>query len=294
MDLYQLKTFVVVAREGSVTRASEVLHLSQPAVSAHIKTMEESLGLSLFERTPRGMSLTQHGERLLPKAERTLAAHQELMDEASRNKGELTGKLRLGAGTNSDNAAIGKLLTVLSERYPGVEVALKHGTSRHILADVRSGSLDAGFYNDPSEPDSDLATIEVSQFKIYVVAAPGVALSSTQPDWKSLAELPWIYPASSACCGQTAEDLFKSNSFKPKRIVSVDRQEVARTLIVGGIGVGLLHEDTVREVLRRGEVEILLEAKTIVRVYFAYLRSRRLDPVLEAAASILRAKSGDP
>lgn len=174
MDIYQLKTFVVVAREGSVTRASEVLHLSQPAVSAHIKTMEENLGLSLFERTPRGMSLTRHGERLLPKAERALAAHQELMDEAARNRGVLTGKLCLGAGTNSDNAAIGKLLTILSERYPGVEVALKHGTSRQILADIRSGSLDAGFYNDPSEPESDLVAIEASQFKIYVGWRPAL------------------------------------------------------------------------------------------------------------------------
>lgn len=58
--------------------------------------------------------------------------------------------------------------------------------------------------------------------------------------------------------------------------------------------MGLLHEDTAREALRRGEVEILFEAETIVRVYFAYLESRKLDPVLQAAASILRAKSGDP
>ena len=72
MDLYQLKTFVAVAREGSITRASELVHLSQPAVSAHIKALEETLRLALFERTPRGMSLTRHGQRLLAKAEQTL------------------------------------------------------------------------------------------------------------------------------------------------------------------------------------------------------------------------------
>jgi DNA-binding transcriptional LysR family regulator len=56
MDIYQLKTFVVVAREGSITRASEILHLSQPSVSAHIKVIEDALDLALFERTPRGDS----------------------------------------------------------------------------------------------------------------------------------------------------------------------------------------------------------------------------------------------
>ena len=83
MDIHQLKTFVAVAREGSITRASELLHLSQPAASAHIKAIEDAVGLALFDRTPRGMSLTHEGRRLLAKAEQTLAAHRDLMEEAS-------------------------------------------------------------------------------------------------------------------------------------------------------------------------------------------------------------------
>jgi DNA-binding transcriptional LysR family regulator len=290
MDIYQLRTFVVVARRGSVTRASEVLHLSQPAVSAHIKAMEEGLGLSLFERTPRGMSLTGDGQRLLAKAEQTLAVHQELMDEAGRNKGELTGRLRIGAGTNSNNEAIGRLLTVLSERRPGVEVMLRHGTSQEILAGIRSGSLDAGFYNDPGEPDPDLATLEVSRFSIHVVAAPGLVPASKRADFEALAELPWIYPTASACCGRTAEKLFSAHRFRPKRIVSVDRQDVSRTLIAGGVGVGLLHSDTLRAAQRCKEVELLVETGAVVRILFAYLASREQDPLLTAATSILQAK----
>lgn len=64
MDIYQPRTFVVVARERSITRASELLHLSQPAVSAHAEALEDALGLAVFERTPRGMSLTRDGERV--------------------------------------------------------------------------------------------------------------------------------------------------------------------------------------------------------------------------------------
>ena len=58
MEIYQLRTLLAVAREGSITRAFERLFLSQPAISAHIKAMEDELGIALFERTPRGMSLT--------------------------------------------------------------------------------------------------------------------------------------------------------------------------------------------------------------------------------------------
>ncbi|MBN1208983.1 MAG: LysR family transcriptional regulator, partial [Myxococcaceae bacterium] len=268
-------------------------HLSQPAVSAHIKAMEDTLGLSLFERTPRGMSLTRDGQRLLAKAEQTLAAYQELVAEATRSKGELTGKLRLGAGSNSSNEAIGRLLTVLSARCPGVEVVLKHGTSQEILAGIRNGSLDAGFYNEPGEAERDLATIEVAQFTIYLVAAPGVVAASRPLDWKAIAELPWIYPTESACCSRTAEELFTSHQFKPKRIISADRQDITRTLVASGIGVGLLHADTARDAQRRGEVELLFEAETRVRVLFAQLASRAQEPVLVAASSIMRAKSRD-
>ncbi len=291
MDIYQLKTFVAVAREGSITRASELLHLSQPAVSAHIKAIEDALGLALFERTSRGMSLTRDGERLLAKAEQTLAVHRELMDEATRIKGGLTGKLRLGAGSNSNNEAIGRLLTTLSERCPDVEVALEHGTSLDILTGIRNGSLDAGLYNEAGEPDAELDTIEVSRFRIYVVAPPGLVAVTDPLDWKALAEVPWIYPTASACCGRTAESLFRKYQIRPKRIISVDREDVTRTLIAGGIGAGLLHADTAMQAQVRGEVELLFESPTLVRVLFAHLASRAQDPVLTAAASIMRARS---
>ncbi|MBA3545918.1 MAG: LysR family transcriptional regulator [Nannocystis sp.] len=290
MDIYQLKTFVAVAREGSITRASELVHLSQPAVSAHIKAIEDALGLTLFDRTPRGMSLTREGERLLAKAEQTLGAHQELMDEATRIKGRLTGKLRLGAGSNSNNEAIGGLLTMLSERCPEVDVVLKHGTSLDILGGIRNGSLDAGLYNEAGEPDPELTTIEVSHFKIYLVAPPGLVAASEPLDWRALADLPWIYPTSSACCGRTAESLFKIHQIRPKRIISVDREIVTRTLIAGGVGVGLLHADTAKQAQVSGEVDIVYEPRTLVRVLFAHLASRAQDPLLTAATAIMRAR----
>jgi DNA-binding transcriptional LysR family regulator len=223
-----------VPREGSITRSSELLHLSQPAVSAHIKAIEDALEVTLFERTSRGMSLTAEGKRLLAKAEQTLGAHQELIDEATRIKGGLAGKLRVGAGSNSNNEAVGRLLTALSERCPDVEVTLKHGTSQEILVGLRNDSLDAGFYNEAGDPELDLGVVEVSRFTTYVAAPPGL-VSSTEPlDWRLLAEQPWIYPTASACCGRTAEGIFKVQQYRPKRIISV-LGEGASALIVSNV-----------------------------------------------------------
>jgi DNA-binding transcriptional LysR family regulator len=294
MDFYQLKTFVTVAREGSVTRASERLHLSQPAVSAHIKALEDVLGLALFERTPKGMSLTADGRRLVLKAEQALAAHRDLLDEATRTRGRLSGKLRLGAGSNSNHAAVGRLLTAFAERHPEVEVALRHGTSAEVVAGLRNGSLDAGFYNEPGAPDDDLRATEVSRFKVQVVAPPGTVGEARAVDWAALAEMAWVYPTASACCGRAAEAIFAARRFRPKRVVSVDRVEVTRALVASRIGVGLLHEDAAREAAQRGEVEVVFEADPVVRVLFARLATREADPLVAAAAAIMREARGAP
>src|SRR5207249_3119888 len=135
----------------------------------------------------------------------------------------------------------------LSERCPDVEVVLKHGTSLEILTGLRNGTLDAGFYNEAGEPDPVLATTEVSRFSIYVVASPGLVVAADPLDWSALAEQPWIYPAASACCGRTAETLFRTHHVRPRRIISVDREDVTRTLLAGGLGVGLLHADTAKQ-----------------------------------------------
>lgn len=286
MDLYHLRTFAAVAREGTITRAAEVVHLSQPAVSAHIKEMEEALGLTLFARTSRGMALTVEGKRLLARAEETLAAHRALLEEAARSKTDLRGKLRLGAGSNSDQAAIGRLITTLSERFPAVEVTLRHARSAEILAGLRSDVFDAGFYNEGAEPARDLETIEVSRFRVFLVGAKGTTL-----DWNALARAPWIFPPAAACCGRAAEAFFDARGIRPSRIISVDTQMMIRTLVGSGLGVGLLHEDAAEEASRAGELELLTEATAPVRVLFAHLAGRAQDPILSAAAGILRGRS---
>lgn len=291
MDLHQLKTLVAVAREGSITRASEVLHLSQPAVSAHIKALEEALGLTLFERKARGMHLTGDGRRLLAKAEQTLAAHQDLLEEAARIKGRLTGRLRLGVGANSSPEVLGRLVTQLCERCPEVEVTLRQGDSREVVDRIVRGDLDAGFYNETDEPAADLATIVVSGFGILLAAPVGLAAASKPPRWDALADLPWVCPPSDSCCGRAAEQLFRDHGIRPERIIAVDRESVTRTLIAAGVGVGLLHDYTAEQAEARGEVEVICEARPAVRVLFAHLASRAGDPLLRAAVDIMRRAS---
>src|SRR6266498_4702668 len=104
MDFNRLRSFAAVAEAGHLTRAAEKLHISQPALSAQIKALEDELDLTLFERTSTGMTLTAAGKRLLAEADKILAASQTFEAEARALKGGVSGKARVG--TLSDPAFI--------------------------------------------------------------------------------------------------------------------------------------------------------------------------------------------
>lgn len=282
MDILHLKTFACVARAGSITRAAERLFLSQPAVSAHIKGLEDYLGLALFERSARGMRLTSHGQRILAMAEHTIASHRALIDEAAMLKGRLAGRLRIGVGGQSDTALIGRLLRRFADHHPEVEVSLEYGSSGGTLAAIRSGVLDAGFYNEARTPGDDLATREVARFPIYLAAPAGMIDPGAPLDWAALGELPWIFAPASLCCGGAAEQLFQAHRFRPRRIISIDRESVMRPMLAQRLGIGLLHGDTALEAQHQGEVDLLCVAHPAVSQLFAHLASRAQEPLLRA------------
>src|SRR5258708_14145840 len=98
MELNKLRSCVAVAKLGHLTGAAETLHLSQPALSGQIKSLEESLGVSLFQRSSTGMALTSSGRQLLAHAEGIIGAVQQLGHAAQNLRGEPTGKLTVGTG----------------------------------------------------------------------------------------------------------------------------------------------------------------------------------------------------
>ena len=282
MEIYQLKTFVTIAREGSITRASELLFLSQPAVSAHIKAIEDEIGFALFERTPRGMILTKNGATLLAKAEQMIALHKELIEEAKYIKGKPVGKLRLGSNRTPSAQVLGKLLTAITQSLPDIELALEYGNSSEILHAIRNNSIDAGFYTDTGVIHDDLQTLDVDHFGVYLAAPVDWIKNIDKIDWQEIKNMPWICPASNTCCGRVAENLFEREKFRPQKIVNVDQEKVTRTLIAGGVGLGFLHADTALDAAAKGEVVLLGDIQQQVKVKFAVVAERMREPLIKA------------
>nr|WP_264346968.1 LysR family transcriptional regulator [Rheinheimera sp. MM224] len=287
MDIYQLKTFVTVAAEGSITKASELLFLSQPAVSAHIKALEDELGLQLFNRTAKGMSLSAQGLALLTKAEQLLQLQKELLLDAKRLKGELHGCVRLGSNRGSSAKLLGQLLNQLSTLYPQLDIRMHYGSSAEIQQAITQGKVDAGFYTS-IKPDQALHHIEVDSYGIYIAAPPAWVNKDTQPDWQQLAQLPWVLPEPDTCCGRAAAGLFASHAFYPEKVIKVDQEQMTRALIAGAVGIGLLHAGSALDAELKGEVQLLGQTDQQVKLWFSCQPDRMQQPQLKAVIELVQ------
>ena len=143
MELRHLRYFVAVAEELHFRRAAERLHIAQPAVSEQVRKLEAELGVLLFNRTQRSVSLTAPGAALLDEARRVLR-QAEVAQQAARNaKARHLGQLRIGYLPDAMPRYIPQSLGRLTVAAPGIEIVLESGPPLRLAEDVRQGRLDA-------------------------------------------------------------------------------------------------------------------------------------------------------
>ncbi len=286
MELYQLRSFAAVAEAGQLTRAAEKLHVSQPAVSAQIKALEDELGVVLFERTPTGMVLTAAGRTLLPEAERVIAAAHALRSRARALKGEVVGRARVGTVSDPEFVRIGDFLAHALEEYPLLEIEVHHEVTGAAFEQVRDGTLDASFYyGGQSHPDIASVPLRNYHYRIVLPAALGDRVK--QLSWEEIVAMPWIVAPPISSLRLLADELFAARGSAPAVRVEADNEAVMRSLVVAGSGAALLREDVALEAAAAGEVVPWSSERLQTTLSFLYLRSRENDPEIRALLDVL-------
>lgn len=195
MDVKQLKALVTVVETGSVTRAAELLHLVQPAVTRQIRALEHELGVPLFERTRKGMRPTAAGMSLAERARRALTELDRARAELVRTSGSVTGLVTVGLLESTADMLAEPLVTAVLRDYPGIELRVLTAYSGHLQQWLDDGDLDLSLvYNLSSTPSLHVRTLVHE--KLWVAAPPGEGLSPGRP--VSLAEAarhPLVMPA---------------------------------------------------------------------------------------------------
>jgi DNA-binding transcriptional LysR family regulator len=286
MDLTQLKAFVTVAREGNLTRAAERLHLTQPAVSLQIKSLQSSLKLQLFTRTPGGMALTDDGAKLLPYAERVMASVNEFRQGVDALHSTLSGRLAIGTILDPEFIRLGAFLKRLVESYPQLSTQLQHGMSGWVLQQIKAGTLDVGYYL--GNPGKECHFETLTSFSYNVLAPQGWRSRVVGKDWPELARLPWIWSPPESAHNRLLSKIFAQYKLTPNPVALVDQEPSMLDLVKSGVGLALVRESiALREAHAHGLV-IADAVNVSTELSLITLARRKQEPAIAAVFALLK------
>jgi len=238
MNLFQLRAFDAVAREGSFTRAAARLFISQPAVTGHIKALEEYYQIPLLRRTARRVELTEEGARLASITRAIFGLVDEAQTMLEANRQLLTGRLEVAA---DGPHLVMPMIASLRSRYPGITVNLRLGNAQETLAALLSEHADVAVLTEVA-PRNGLRLQPLSESRIcaLVPAAHPWAMQSGGIRLAQLNEVIMVLREPSSITRRTFDDACAATGVKPKVLLELDSREAVTEAVAAELGVGVV------------------------------------------------------
>jgi DNA-binding transcriptional LysR family regulator len=283
VNLRQLEYFVVIAREGSFTRASERLLIAQPSLSQQIRALEAELGGSLLERLPRGVRLTMAGQNFLPEAQAAIR-HADLGRRSVRMAlGLESGQLALATNTSAAAGILPSVLTHWQALHPSIEVTLSEYLHRRLLDEgVRAGDGDMAVGSPPDHWEGPIEPLGWEEF-VLVLPDGDPLLGNRAIDLAQLAERRWVHFAPGHGLAELVDMLCGAAGFAPRVAVRTSQVVAAPLFAAAGLGPALVPDNVVPDSAKR----LVRPARPrLVRPVVAFTR-REWSPVTRAFLEIL-------
>lgn len=290
MNLHHLKVFLAVAESGSISAGANRLFISQPAVTREIRDLEASVGLALFDRRPRGVTLTEAGQRLLHYAQRIFAleaaAERELRDFADLDEGEL----RLGASATLGSYLLPALIEDFHRRHPALSVELLVSNTNEVAAQLEDGRISLGFVEGAFDTAA-FASQLLDRDRLLPVAGPRHPLAGRarlQPE--DLAPHDHYLREPGSATRASVERAYRERGIDLRVRMSLGSSEALKRLVREGRGIAWLSPLMVRDELADGHlVRLDVDGLAIEREFHALWRpGQRLSPAPAAFLALAR------
>ena len=241
MDINNLRAFVEVAERGSFSLAAETLHLTQPAVSKRIATLESELDTRLFDRIGRQVSLTEGGQQLLPRARHMLDEAADIRRSLASLTGKVSGTLHMGTSHHIGLHRLPPVLQAFNHRYPEVQLDIRFMDSESACSAVEQGRLELGVVTLPTQPSPQLELTAIWDDPLYFVAGRDHPLSKIiRPDLKTLAQYQAVLPGIGTYTREILEQALEPWGVRIQTGMSTNYLETLKMLVAIGLGWSLL------------------------------------------------------
>lgn len=299
MDLRQLEYVIAVVDEGGFTRAARSVHVSQPALSQAVRSLERDLGVELFNRSGRTVALTSAGEALLGPARQALRDARSAREAIDEVKGLTAGRLDLVCLATLAVDPVAGLVGAFRRRHPGVRVRIEEpGDAGAALTAVRDGSAEIAV-TDLGDDLSGLLSIEMSTQEMVVLVPDSLmdglssaATTSGSIDLAALADLPIVAPPPGTSVRRLLDETLAGIGRYPDVVVETAHRETIGPLVRAGAGAAVLPAGMEPAAIGvDGSVRVLALDPPIRRRVGAVHRDAALSPAARSFLEVLHGSS---
>ena len=239
--LKQLRAFCHAARLGSITRAAEYIHSSQPAVSQQVRALEEELEITLFERNGPRIALSPAGRQLYKAAMPVVVGMDRLPDTfAEQHRGEISGEFQIAAGRATATYVVPEYLKRFRDRHPGIRVNVKTGTGRERMDWLRAYEVDVVFgAMDVTPPDLKFHFTFPSRY-VLITPEDHPLAGRSSVDIAEASEYPAIVPLAGSYVRRVADMVVRQHGLAIDVVVEVDGWSVIKRYVESGVGISVV------------------------------------------------------
>lgn len=294
MNLHQLRTFLAVARTGSFTAAAGEVHLAQPTVSSGIAELERSIGVRLFNRSGRNVTLTIEGRQLLPYAERIQDLVTEAQDRVGRGELEGTEGFRFGAIDAAVIYILPDLVRSYQERNPQIALTVQVDASRFLVDEILADRSEFALVTLPFENDR-IVTLPIYRDRMTLVAGSDHRLASRKRvRLEEVVNETLILFHRESVSRRLVDGHFNDAGLRAGRVMEMSSPEAMRKLVEAGVGVSFLPHLTVHDAIREGTLVALdvVGVSLSREIGVAWRRGRYFSPAIRDLLDAIFAAHG--
>ena len=255
LELYRV--FYTVAKCGSLTKAAEALYISQPAVSQSIKQLENQLGVSLFNRTHRGMELSAQGGKLIfAEVERALGLFQAAENRIAETKESATGVIRIGASDTIFEYFLADKIVNFHERFPAVKIELMADFTPITIEKLKADECDVAFVNLPIEEEAELSLFGncMRLNDVFVAGEKYKELADAPLSLAKLRKYPLIFMDKNTIARKSLDNYLDAHGVSLLPAIEVGSWELMKRLVKKGMGIGVIPREYIQKQLLDGEL----------------------------------------
>ncbi len=297
LDLWQLEIFCTVAELKSFSRAAEAMFITQPTVTSHIAALEKRLGVKLFDRTTRKVTLTPAGELLYKHAKVLLTEHEVALQQLAKFQGGLIGRLVLGASTIPAHYLLPSVMAKFCRNFPQAQLIMKVNSSVQVVESVINGELELGIVGVKTD-EANLKIIPLWGDEVVLIVHPEHEWANRS--FVSVSELtsqPFVFREEGSGTRKTFEQFLAQHGLSPKQLTIVSEvgsTEAVKHFVASGGGVGFVSIRAIGCETEQEQIKtVRLKEGRITRQFYAIVPTdRTISPLCEIFVQFLKEQVG--